>query len=94
MFVFVRKNYFLSLSRPSSILPVAFLSCKLCLKSFKPCSFRSNFINGKPLKIILEGVACMNDDPSEVVVLYAKVKLDDRTDRYLGMCPFFLTELC
>ena len=25
----------------------------------------------------------MNDDPSEVVVLYAKVKLADGTDRYL-----------
>ncbi len=33
------------------------------------------------MRVILEGVECMNDDASEVVVLYAKVKLSDGSDR-------------
>jgi len=46
---------------------------------------QSNFINQEPLKVILEGVDCMNNDPSKVVVLYAKVKLADGTDRLQRM---------
>lgn len=34
-----------------------------------------------PMRILLEGLDCMNDDPTEVSVLYAKVKLADGSHR-------------
>ena len=33
------------------------------------------------MKIVLEGIETMNDDPSASIVLYAKVKLADGSDR-------------
>lgn len=38
-----------------------------------------NICGNKPLKVTLRGLEIMNDDPSEVHVLYAKCVLEDST---------------
>ena len=49
-------------------------------------SCKSDFIEmgviDTPLRGHFKGLEYMNDDPSDVDVLYAKVQLDDGTDRY------------
>eukprot|EP00795_Rhopilema_esculentum_P016623 gene16623-8053_t len=51
---------------------------------------QKEFVNGRPLRVVLNGIECMNDDPSQVVVLYAKVKLDDGTDRLQRLADFIV----
>lgn len=41
----------------------------------------SKHLQNRPLVVELKGVECMNDDPSEVDVLYAKVTTKDGSDR-------------
>lgn len=41
----------------------------------------NKWLHNKPVVVELKGVECMNDDPSEVNVLYAKVLVKDNSDR-------------
>lgn len=43
--------------------------------------FFSKHLQNRPVVVELKGVECMNDDPSEVDVLYAKVTTKDGSDR-------------
>eukprot|EP00794_Sanderia_malayensis_P011270 gene11270-12450_t len=48
------------------------------------------YIGSKPMHVRLEGVECMNDDPSEIAVLYAKVRLADGSDRLHAIAEFIV----
>ena len=72
-----------------TVLALAVLSCGVekawelhepsdSLPSLCTCS---PLLGGDPAVMCVEGVECMNDDPSSVDVLYAKVFLTDQSDR-------------
>lgn len=48
---------------------------------FVPCPLYRDITEGKPLALGVKGIEYMNDDPSTVDVLYAKVCIQDGSDK-------------
>ena len=40
-------------------------------------------LGSEPAVVCVEGVQCMNDDPTAVDVLYARIFLSDKSDRFV-----------
>ena len=66
------KSFFLPKSK---IFLAEIVSFDFCLTP------SSGHLGSEPAVLSLRGVECMNDDPSKVDVLYAKVSLTDGSDR-------------
>ena len=73
------RSYFSSHVRWADIKVVTAFSSLICFFSLSTCS---PLLGSEPTVMCVEGLECMNDDPTSVDVLFAKVFLPDHSDRF------------
>jgi activating signal cointegrator complex subunit 1 len=78
-----------------------FETCKLhiCIQEeacrlLEECSvaLKKRYLEGQPTTVKVHGVECMNDDPTEVNVLYAKVTFIDESSRLQNLVDWMVDQ--